>query len=93
MPFNASGIFQRLFNWRNDRDAGIKILAERMDQEMDGIVDGVNTMVRGEFSFKGPVTGVFGTAAAPAYSFQEDPNTGIYRSNADWTCHVLVPVL
>lgn len=79
MPFNASGVFQRLFNWRNDRDAGVKILAERMDQEMDGIVDGINTLVRGEFSFKGPVTGVFGTAATPAYSFQEDPDTGVYR--------------
>ena len=83
MPFNASGFFQRLFNWRNDRDAGIKILAERMDQEMDGIVVGINDIVSANVDWKGPMTGVFGTAAAPAYSFQEDPNTGVYRVSAD----------
>jgi hypothetical protein len=83
MPFNAGGFFQRLFNWRNDRDAGIKILAERMDQEMDGIVAGINDIVSGEVDWRGPMTGVFGTAAAPAYSFQEDPNTGVYRVSAD----------
>lgn len=83
MPFNASGVFQRLFNWRNDRDAGIKILAERMDQEMDGIVAGINDIVQGEINFKGPITGVYGTAAAPAFSFQSDPNTGVYRSGTD----------
>lgn len=83
MPFNASGFFQRLFNWRNDRDAGIKILAERMDQEMDGIVAGINDIVSLNVDWKGPMTGVFGTAAAPAYSFQEDPDTGIYRVSSD----------
>ncbi|WP_420012235.1 hypothetical protein [Tateyamaria sp.] len=83
MPFDSSGVFQRLFNWRTDRDAGIKILAKRMDQEMDGIVAGINDIVQGEVDFKGPITGVYGTAAAPAFSFQEDTDTGVYRSGTN----------
>lgn len=83
MPFNASGVFQRLFNWRNDRDAGIKILAERMDQEMDGIVAGINDIVQADINFKGPITGVYGTVTAPAFSFQEDPDTGVYHSGTN----------
>ncbi|WP_224055218.1 hypothetical protein [Vibrio penaeicida] len=83
MPFNASGFFQRLFSWRDDRDAGVKILAERMDQEMDGIVAGINDIVSGNVDWKGSMTGVFGTSAAPAYSFQEDSDTGIYRESTN----------
>lgn len=83
MPFDASGVFQRLFNWRNDRDAGIKILAERMDQEMDGVVQGLNEVVQGDAGFLGPVKGVSGTAALPAYSFTDDPDTGFYRESTD----------
>ncbi|CCN84553.1 hypothetical protein VIBNISFn27_500033 [Vibrio nigripulchritudo SFn27] len=83
MPFNASGFFQRLFSWRDDRDAGVKILAERMDQEMDGIVAGINDIVSGNVAWNGSMTGVFGTSAAPAYSFQEDSDTGIYRESTN----------
>ena len=81
MPFNASGFFQRLFNWRNDRDAGIKILAERMDQEMDGIVQGLNDVLQGNASFKGPVKTVGGTAANPAFTFAEHTGTGFFRKS------------
>ena len=28
MPFNASGVLTRLYNWIADRDAGIKIRAD-----------------------------------------------------------------
>ena len=83
MPFNASGLFQRLFSWRNDRDAGVNILAERMDQEMDGIVAGINDMVSGNARWQGPMPGVFGTNALPAYTFQDDADTGMYRVSAD----------
>ena len=41
MAFNGSGTFVRLFNWVTDRNAGIKILASRMDQEQDGIATGL----------------------------------------------------
>ena len=83
MPFNASGFFQRLFSWKTDRDAGVKILAERMDQETDGIVSGINDMIGGNVNWKGPMTGVFGTEAAPTYSFEDDTDTGLYRNAAD----------
>lgn len=79
MPFNVSGVFQRLFNWRNDRDAGIKILAERMDQELDGIADGLNDVVAGNVAWRGPMNVVLGTAGVPAFSFSDDPDTGMYR--------------
>ena len=79
MPFNASGVFQRLFNWCNDRDAGIKILAERLDQETDGIVAGINDLVQGNVALKGPVKTVFGTAANPAYTFADETNDGLFR--------------
>ena len=80
MPFNPSGLFQRLFDWTDDRDAGVKILADRMDQETDGMVDGINQMILEEVEWKGPHTGVNGTAEAPAYSFTDDPDTGVHRS-------------
>lgn len=38
MPWNGSGIPQRVHNWQADRDAGIKIRADRHDQEDDNIV-------------------------------------------------------
>lgn len=42
MAWNGSGVFSRLYNWVNDRDAGTKILATKMDAEMDGFATGIN---------------------------------------------------
>lgn len=81
MPFNASGVFQRLFNWRDDRDAGIEIRADRMDQEMDGIVQSLNGILQGNAVFKAPIKTVNGTAANPAFSFYEHAKTGFYRKS------------
>lgn len=39
----GSGTFSRLYNWVADRDAGTKILAQKMDDEMDGFATGINT--------------------------------------------------
>ena len=83
MPFNATGLFERLYRWIDDRDAGIKILASRMDTEMDGIVAGINDMVEGDVDWRGPMRGAFGTAAAPAWSFAEDSDSGLYRVAAN----------
>ena len=83
MPFNAQGVFQRLFSWRKDRDAGTPILADRSDRELDGIVDGLNQTIQGKVEFKGPMKGVSGTASLPAWSFSDDPDTGLYRERAD----------
>ena len=37
MARNGSGVFSRLYNWVNDRDAAIDITASRVDAEMDGM--------------------------------------------------------
>lgn len=45
MAFNGSGVFVRLYNWVNDRNANIKVRADRMDDEMDGIATGLSTCI------------------------------------------------
>lgn len=42
MAFNGSGTFVRLYDWTDDRDAEIKIRADRMDEEMDGMATGLS---------------------------------------------------
>lgn len=45
MAFNGSGVFNRLYNWVTDAASGIKILASRMDAEMDGMATGLSTCI------------------------------------------------
>jgi hypothetical protein len=45
MAFNGSGVFQRLYSWTNDALAGIKIRADRMDNEMNGMATGLSTCI------------------------------------------------
>lgn len=45
MAFNGAGIFVRLYNWVNDRNAGILIRADRMDAEMDGMATALTDCV------------------------------------------------
>lgn len=40
--FNGSGTFNRLYNWVADKAASVKILAQRMDDEMDGFATGLS---------------------------------------------------
>lgn len=47
MAFNGSGIFSRLYNFVTDRNNGIKVRADRMDAELDGLAAGLsNTICR-----------------------------------------------
>lgn len=41
MPWNGFGTFSRDYNWTADRDAGIKIRADRMDDEFDNFATGL----------------------------------------------------
>lgn len=41
--FNGSGTYARAYDWTNDRDAGVKIRADRMDEEMDAFATGLST--------------------------------------------------
>jgi hypothetical protein len=43
MGFDGNGTFNRLYNWVADAAAGINILADRMDAEMDGFATGLST--------------------------------------------------
>ncbi|MGL4558669.1 MAG: hypothetical protein ACRCV5_14290 [Afipia sp.] len=45
MAFNGSGTFSRIYNWVNDRNAALKIRADRMDAEMDGFATGLSTCI------------------------------------------------
>lgn len=42
MAYDGSGVFNRLYNWQADAAAGINILADRMDAEMDGFATGLS---------------------------------------------------
>lgn len=72
MPFNGSGVFQRVYNWVNDANNNIKIRADRMDTETDGIATGLSTCIT-----KDGQTTV--TANLPMAGFK---HTGIGNSNA-----------
>ena len=39
----SGGTFSRLYDWTDDRDNGIKIRADRFDQELDGFATGLST--------------------------------------------------
>lgn len=45
MAYNGSGTFNRLYDWTTDRDAGVKIRADRFDAEMDGMATGLSTAI------------------------------------------------
>src|ERR1700741_5413357 len=72
MPFNGSGVFQRVYNWVNDANNNIKIRADRMDTETDDIATGLSTCIT-----KDGQTTV--TANLPMSGFK---HTGVGNSNA-----------
>lgn len=46
MPgFNGAGVFVRTYDWTDDKAAGIKVRADRMDTEMDGFATGLSTCI------------------------------------------------
>lgn len=45
MPFNGAGTFNRLYSWVQDAINGIKIRADRMDNETNGIATGLSDCV------------------------------------------------
>ena len=45
MPFNGSGVFQRVRNWVADATAGIKIRADYHDAEDDGFATGLSNTI------------------------------------------------
>lgn len=45
MAFNGAGVFDRLYNWVEDKANGIFARADRMDAEMDGIAAGLSNAI------------------------------------------------
>lgn len=45
MAFNGVGVFLRLYSWVNDAASNIKIRADRMDNEMNGMAVGLSTCI------------------------------------------------
>lgn len=45
MPFSGAGVFTRIYNFVSDRNAAIKIRADRMDAEMDGFATGLSNCI------------------------------------------------
>lgn len=45
MSFNGSGTFNRVHNWIDDAANSIKIRADRMDAEFDGVATGLSTCI------------------------------------------------
>lgn len=45
MAYNGSGVFIRLYSWVADAAAGIKIRADRMDNEMTGMATGLSNVI------------------------------------------------
>ena len=77
MAFNGSGTFVRLYNWVNDAAANIKIRADRMDNEMNGMATALSTCIT-----KDGQTTV--TANLPMAGFRHT-GTGAGASRTDYT--------
>jgi len=43
--FNGSGTFVRLYSWATDKANGIKVRADRSDNELNGIATGLSTCI------------------------------------------------
>ena len=93
MPFDGSGNYTRVHDWTDDRDAGIKIQASRVDAESDDVASAFNQVflrtgvvaMSGNFNVGGQkIIGLgSGSAAAPSVIFQSDPLTGLYLNGAN----------
>ncbi len=45
MPYNGAGVFERLYSWVQDLANGIRIRADRMDAEMDGMATALSNVI------------------------------------------------
>jgi hypothetical protein len=77
MAFNGSGVFLRLYSWVNDAAANIKIRADRMDNEMNGMATGLSTCIT-----KDGQTTI--TANLPMAGYRHT-NTGAGTSRTDYS--------
>ncbi len=91
MPFDSLGNFTRSYNFQQDRDNGIKILASRVDGEFDNFALGMNSVFfrNGIVALTGDlrmglnsISGLGnGSNAMPAVRFGNDNGSGMYLAN------------
>jgi hypothetical protein len=89
MPFDPSGNFTRVHNWQEDRDNGIRILADRHDEEDDNFADGFNQVflrtgtvpMTGNLVMNGyKVTSIgAGSETVPSLTWELSNNTGWWQ--------------
>ena len=92
MAFNGVGVFQRLYSWVTDAANGIKIRADRMDNEMNGFASGLSNCVtrdgQGKFGVDVDANGFSlknlapGSAAAPSIYDNVSSSRGVYFPSA-----------
>lgn len=81
MARNGSGTYSKV----NTFVAGNTITAAGHNQNWDDLVAEMTNSVAadGQTPLTGSLKGANGAAATPSYSFNSDPNTGVYRHGAD----------
>ncbi len=91
MARNGTGTFNRLFDWVNDRDAHVNILAARMDSEFDGMATALTQSIASDgqtptsarIPFATGLSVAAGSVGTPSISVIGDTNTGLYSAGAD----------
>ena len=91
MAYNGSGTFTRLYNWVTDRTNLIKIRADRMDAEMDGMASGLSnaickdgqTTLTGDIPFSNRKLTGLGNATLAADALNMQTADGRYFRNAN----------
>lgn len=89
MPFDPSGNFTRVHNWQEDRDNGIRILADRHDEEDDNFADAFNQVflrtgtvpMTGNLVMNGyKITSIAaGSETVPSLTWELSNNTGWWQ--------------
>ena len=87
MAYNGSGTFTRLYNWVTDRTNAIKIRADRMDAEMDGMASGLSnvickdgqTTLTGDIPFANRKLTGLGNATLPADAMNQQSSDTRYQ--------------
>jgi hypothetical protein len=93
MPFDPTGNFTRVHNWQQDRDNGIRILADRHDEEDDNFAQAFNQVflrnglipMTNDLNMGGHAIHSIkaGSVASPSLTWEMAPNTGFFQPSDD----------
>lgn len=88
--FNGSGVFTNNYNWTNDANNGIDILASKFDTQDGTIATGLSSCIvkdgqqttTAQIPFAVGITVSQGTAGTPSINVLADTDTGLYQTTA-----------